>query len=245
MKKPSFFVTKLKYLGPALLGIGLLLLFVSESNRVPTTLEKDLELDETALETALETDQLQTQMSALTKSNPTKEETIHANSSATSFKDILKKQLAEKLDRAKKQYDDQVNSRPIILKKRSYTEIEIANMSTDEFQNILSQTLVNLPTVNDLQKLPNELLHRTPPPILEAGRDLALIKDILNVHPDFIKFAMDFYQTCADNSEAPHAVRALCLTNIMYESKKENQPINLDHYPKEIVELTRLIIDSP
>ena len=108
---------------------------------------------------------------------------------------------------------------------------------------LLKETEFRLPKLTDIKKLPAGVLHHTPPIILQAGRDLGVIKEILKVHESFERVATPFYMTCAKNNEGTTPVRALCLTNLIVIKKKNNQNINLKEFPERLIELSRIITD--
>lgn len=131
----------------------------------------------------------------------------------------------------------------LLVRERVYTEAEINDMSEVEFKALLVETEAKLPTVNDIKKLPAGALHRTPAPVMQAGKDLGLLKEILKVHESYERDAADFYKKCAQTLERPISVKALCLTNLIEIKKKNGEKLNLAAYPTDVVELTRLITD--
>lgn len=131
----------------------------------------------------------------------------------------------------------------LLVRERVYTETEINEMSEVEFKALLVETEAKLPTVSDIKKLPAGALHRTPAPIMQAGKDLGLLKEVLKVHESYERDAVVFYKKCALTAERPISVKALCLTNLIEIKKKNGEKLNLAAYPKDVVELTRLITD--
>lgn len=130
---------------------------------------------------------------------------------------------------------------PLVERERFYTENEINNMTEAEFVELLKTTELSLPKLSDLKELPPGALHTTPAPVLQAGKDLGLLKEILEVHAPYEKHAVGFYEKCAKNSERPTPVRALCLTNLVGLKKKSGEKINIKEYPAQLVELTRMV----
>lgn len=131
----------------------------------------------------------------------------------------------------------------LLVRERVYTEAEINNMSEVEFKALLDETEAKLPTVSDIRKLPPGALHRTPEPVMQAGKDLGLLKEILKVHESYEREAALFYKKCALTKERPMSVKALCLTNLIEIKKKNGEKLNLAAYPSDVVELTKLITD--
>lgn len=131
----------------------------------------------------------------------------------------------------------------LLVRDRVYTEAEINDMSEVQFIALLKETEAKLPTIADIRQLPAGALHRTPAPVMQAGKDLGLLKEVLKVHESYEREAVVFYEKCAKTKERPMAVKALCLTNLIEIKKKNGEKLNLAAYPKEVVELTKLVTD--
>lgn len=132
---------------------------------------------------------------------------------------------------------------PLVAQERYYTEKEIRDMNEESFKLLLADIELRLPKISDLKNIPAEALHRTPEPVLEAGKNLGLVKEILNIHESYGKVAAGFYETCAKSNERPTPVRALCLTNLAELKKKSAQRINIKDYPAQVVDLAKMITD--
>ena len=131
----------------------------------------------------------------------------------------------------------------LLIRERVYTEAEINEMTEMQFIELLKITESKLPTIADIKQLPSGALHHTPAPIMQAGKDLGLLKEVLKVHESYEREALIFYEKCAKLQERPMAIKALCLTNMIQITKKNGKKLNLAAYPKEMIELTKLIID--
>lgn len=162
-----------------------------------------------------------------------------ATSPALKLKEIIAKNLEKKDEMV-----ERVDFAPIVTNERFYTESEISEMSEEKFIELLKDIELKMPKISDFKKLPPGALHRTPAPVIEAGKDLGLIKEILAVHEAYERNAVAFYDRCADNKERPTAVRALCLTNLIILKKKNGEAINLKRFPPDLVDLTRMITDN-
>lgn len=209
--------TLLRFSGLALLILGLVLFSMSKNQK-----NKELELASLDI----------TQEVSLTSSAVEKTE-------KPSLKDLIKKNL----EAQEKSVVENETNKPILLKKRNYSEAEIQRMTIEEFKDLATSTEASLPTISDIRKLPPGALHHVPEPVIQAGRDLGLVKEILAVHPSFTDEANVLYENCSDKDELPQSVRALCLTNLIQNKKAQGEKLNLSLYPKEIVELTKLVID--
>lgn len=131
----------------------------------------------------------------------------------------------------------------LVAAERFYTENEINSMTEEEFQNLVKETERKLPKSSDIKKLPAGALHHTPVPVLQAGKDLGLLKEVLKVHESYDRVAAPFYERCAKNADVPTPVRALCLTNLIQVKKKYSEKINIAEYPNELVELSKMVTD--
>ena len=131
----------------------------------------------------------------------------------------------------------------LLTRELTYTEIEINEMTQTQFVDLLKATELKLPSIADIGKLPAAAVHHTPALIMQAGRDLGFLKEVLKVHESYEKEAAIFYEKCAQTNERPKTIKALCLTNLIEIKKKNNEVINLNKYPKDIVGLSKLIID--
>lgn len=131
----------------------------------------------------------------------------------------------------------------LLVRERVYTEAEINDMTEPQFRELLKETESKLPTIAEIRQLPPGALHRTPAPVMQAGKDLGLLKEVLKVHESYERDAQVFYEKCAKEKVRPMAVRALCLTNYIEIKKKNGEKVNLVAYPTQLVELTKLITD--
>ena len=123
------------------------------------------------------------------------------------------------------------------------TVAEINEMTQSQFVDLLKTTEAKLPTIADIRKLPAAEVHHTPGLIMQAGRELGLIKEILKEHESFYLDASIFYEKCAKSTDRPKSIKALCLTNLIEIKQKNKEALNLDAYPKDLIEMSKLIID--
>lgn len=174
------------------------------------------------------------------KLTPTPKEKDLTETKPRGLRAIFAENLKKQEEMAEKKGPETSN---ILLKERNYTEVEINEMTESEFRDLLKETESKLPTISDIRQLPPGALHYTPAPVMQAGKDLGLLKEILSVHESYEREAVTFYDKCAKTKERPVAIKALCLTNLIEIKKKNGMKINLNSYPKDIVELTKLITD--
>jgi hypothetical protein len=139
----------------------------------------------------------------------------------------------------RKDFDDS----NLLVRERQYTEKEINEMTEDQFAALVKETGLKLPKLSDIKKLPPAALHRTPAPVMQAGKDLGLLKEVLKVHESYEKIAAVMYQSCAKDTERPTPVRALCLTDLIQYKKKIGEKINKADYPATLIDLTKMITD--
>lgn len=155
----------------------------------------------------------------------------------------LKNLIEQNLARQQAQSNDQMSPEIVLQTERLYTEAELLDMTEEQFSVLLKDTEGRLPKLSDIKKIPAEALHRTPPIVLQAGRDLGLIKEILKIHESYERVAAPFYKSCAKNAEGTTPVRALCLTNLIEIKKKNNQEINMSEFPGQIIELSKMVTE--
>lgn len=131
----------------------------------------------------------------------------------------------------------------MLTRERIYTEEEITSMTEEEFKTMLNDTERRLPSKKDIKDLPPGALHHTPGIIVEAGRNLGAIKEVLKAHENYEKIALPFYEKCSMNNEGTTTVRALCLTNLVLIKEKNGEKVNTNSYPQDIVKLSKLVTD--
>jgi hypothetical protein len=165
--------------------------------------------------------------------------TIENKNKTQKLKEIVAQNLAYNQEMVERTDFD--NS--VINQERLYTENEIANMTEKEFENLLKDVSMKLPKLSDIKKIPPQALHRTPPPVLQAGRDLGLIKEIINIHERYEIKTIPFYDECSKNNERPVPVRALCLTNLVIAKKKLGLKFNRQEYAPEILDLAKMVTE--
>lgn len=158
----------------------------------------------------------------------------------SSLKDLIKKNLSKQEEIAQ----NQVGGADLLTKERTFTEAEINEMTEEQFVLLLKDTERKLPKVSDIKQLPPGALHITPPIVIQAGRDLGVIKEILKVHESYERVASPFYKSCAKSEEAVTPVRALCLTNLIEIKKKNGESLNLKEYPDQLVQLSKLVTEN-
>lgn len=131
----------------------------------------------------------------------------------------------------------------LLVRERAYTESEINEMTEAQFVVLVKETELKLPKLSDIKNLPPQALHRTPAPVMQAGKDLGLLKEVIKVHESFDKVAAQLYESCAKDAQRPTPVRALCLTDLILYKKKNGEKINKNDYPATLIDLTKMITD--
>jgi hypothetical protein len=158
---------------------------------------------------------------------------------ASNLKELIKKNL---LKQEAAEIPDPALA-DVLTRERTYTELEINEMTERQFTDLLKDTLRKLPKKSDLKQLPPGALHRTPAIVIQAGRDLGVIKEVLKVHESYERAATPFYKTCAKDETGVTPVRALCLTNLIEIRKKNNEDLNLKEFPNQLVELSKMVTE--
>ncbi len=157
------------------------------------------------------------------------------------LKELIKKSLARQ-----DEYETQAATADqgnVLMRERLFTEAEINEMNEQQFEELLKETERKLPKVSDLKKLPAGALHRTPALVIQAGRDLGVIKEVLKVHESYERVATGFYKSCAKDNEGVTPVRALCLTNLIEIKKKKGESLNLKEFPNQLIELSKMVTE--
>ncbi|MGZ3787585.1 MAG: hypothetical protein ACXVLQ_03640 [Bacteriovorax sp.] len=163
--------------------------------------------------------------------------------SASSSENKLQALIKKNLDKQEEFALNQAGASNALTLERSFTETEINEMSEEQFAALLKDTERKLPKLGDLRSLPAGALHRTPPIVIQAGRDLGVLKEVLKVHESYERVAAPFYQTCAKSQDGVTAVKALCLTNLIEIKKKNGEALNLKEFPKQIIELAKMVTE--
>lgn len=132
----------------------------------------------------------------------------------------------------------------MLANERIYTQSELDHMTRAEFQHTLLDIKRKLPKLSEIKKIPDAALHHTPSLVLKAGRDISVVAEVTALHPEYEIDALNFYDACARNPQGVTTVKALCLTNIIEINNKNKQTTDLSIYPKEIVDLSRMVIEN-
>lgn len=131
----------------------------------------------------------------------------------------------------------------LLVRERVYTELEIFDMTEAQFVLLVKETELKLPKLSDIKNLPPQALHRTPAPVMQAGKDLGLLKEVIKAHESYEIVAAQLYESCAKDAQRPTPVRALCLTDLIQYKKKTGEKINKADYPATLLDLTKMITD--
>ncbi|MFA6237630.1 MAG: hypothetical protein WC635_09920 [Bacteriovorax sp.] len=156
---------------------------------------------------------------------------------------VLKTVIQQNLEKQQAMPLPKDSTEIVLQSERVYTEQELGEMSEEQFVSLLKDIELRLPKLSDIKQLPAGALHRTPPAVIQAGRELGLIKEILKMHESYENMAAPFYKSCAKNNHGTTPVRALCLTNLIEIKKKKGQNLDTAEYPNQIVELSRMVTD--
>ena len=136
-----------------------------------------------------------------------------------------------------------INTSSLLTAERIYTEAEIKNTTALQFEEMLKDTELKLPSKKEIKEIPAGALHHTPELIMEAGRNLGALKEVLKFHPEYEPKVIPVYLKCAHDNDHPTPVRALCLTNLIEISKRHQMQLNLLEFPNEVVDLTKIVTD--
>ena len=154
---------------------------------------------------------------------------------------ILKNIIANNLAKQNAAAEAGISNQNVLTAERIYTEQEINTMTEEQFIELTKDTELRLPKLSDIKKIPPGALHHTPALIIQAGRDLGVLKEVLKVHKSYERVALPFYKSCAIKLETPMPIRALCLTNLIEIKKNNNENLNLKEFPDSLIELSRMV----
>lgn len=129
----------------------------------------------------------------------------------------------------------QVKTVPI---QRKLTQKQKTAIET--FREQAQSILDRLPYQEDLQKLEDNQVHSIPQSLLQTGRDLGKLKELVLMYPDFQEMQQEakiFYKDCADQEGYPTSIRSLCLFNRLQLARNHNENFDLSSYPPEIKKL--------
>lgn len=124
----------------------------------------------------------------------------------------------------------------------NFSNETIQHLNMEDFKAIITKTDEELPKIKDIQKLSDEELHHTPGLLIEAGRALGNIKQILSQRDDLVDEGLKFYDRCARSRELSTPVRSLCLTNFINYKKEKGENYNLSGINSDVIRLTKEVI---
>lgn len=110
----------------------------------------------------------------------------------------------------------------------------------DQFKRQGEEVLAKLPYREDLQQLNDGQVHKIPESLLQTGRELGQLKELVIRYPDFKELqieAKSFYKNCADEEGYPTSIRSLCLFNRLQLAKNSGEIFDISPYPLEIKQL--------
>jgi len=120
------------------------------------------------------------------------------------------------------------------------SELSIDDLTVETFTQLTEKIFADMPLRNDLQNLKSSgEAHHYPEPVIRAGHQLGLLKEILVKRPEFEEQGAVFYQKCASEEKAITSVRALCLTNLAKYKATHGEMIDMSKYPERVVELAQ------
>lgn len=153
------------------------------------------------------------------------------------------KQQEEKQEQQEQPPGEQPKDRPSaqlnkvpIQRKLSQKQKKAIERFREQAQSILDR----LPYQEDLQKLEDNQVHSIPQSLLQTGRDLGKLKELVLMYPDFQELQKEaklFYKDCADQEGYPTSIRSLCLFNRLQLARNHNENFDLSAYPPEIKKL--------
>ena len=116
--------------------------------------------------------------------------------------------------------------------------VKVANEEPGpELKSELEKVTAALPTLASLKRMKEEdVAHRAPHQVVEAGAALGDLAEYLDRHPSEFKSATPFYANCALNETLLPSARALCLNTLQKKPAEWAQGVkeSLERVPDEI-----------
>jgi len=156
--------------------------------------------------------------------------------------EAVKQEKAEETGISSKIKLNEMESPPqkVALAHNSEIVLNIDDLTVETFTVLTDKTLKEMPLKSDLQNLKSsDEAHHYPEPVIRAGQQLGLIKEILVKRPELEEQGAVFYQKCASEDKAITSVRALCLTNLAKYKATRGEMIDMSKYPERVVELAQ------
>jgi hypothetical protein len=116
-----------------------------------------------------------------------------------------------------------------------------------QFQDQRDDLIKHLPLVSDLQKLDDGEAHHITPGLLQTGKRLSRLKELVLKYPKVKPLqeeANEFYETCAGDSEFPTSIRSLCLFSRLQLAKNREESFDISPYPLEIKQMVMELAPS-
>ncbi len=111
--------------------------------------------------------------------------------------------------------------------------------STPSFSQLTEKVQAELPRTEELRRLSAEDAHGMPLQLREAGRRLGEVSQALHANPALVDEGLKFYRQCAQRSEIPDSLRALCFANLRNLSQASGKPefFQAGDYPEGVRKL--------
>jgi hypothetical protein len=88
------------------------------------------------------------------------------------------------------------------------------SMDADDFRALTESAKKEIPTIVQIQALPEEAVHHMPAALIRAGKILGHVAQALHDNPELASVAEGFYGDCASQGNYPDSVRALCFADL-------------------------------
>jgi len=118
-------------------------------------------------------------------------------------------------------------------------------ITLQEFTATTQQTLRSLPNRGQIAQLSEAEVQHTPMLVVQAGRKLGQILEMLDAHPELAQQGARFYTDCALQANGVTTIRALCLANLRELSRKHQMPLpsEVENLPAQVKKLADLAND--
>jgi hypothetical protein len=120
------------------------------------------------------------------------------------------------------------------------SNLEMRKMDSQTWESylMLTQNYFPLPTKEHLGPVSKTLT--LPPTLLETGRRFREMRRIVNLRPEFLLEAYEFFSQCTENKEILETVNTICLGHAWSLARDHQLPFEKERFPKHWLELASL-----
>lgn len=161
----------------------------------------------------------------------------HVKQSVQEEQSLSAKNLQKGLEGA----EPKVSQEDKIPHRKVYTELQEKDSKVIiQFQDQRDELIREMPLVTDLQRLEDGQAHHITPGLLETGKRISRLKQLVLSYPELKPLqneANQFYESCAGDDDFPTSIRSLCLFSRLQLAKNRKEKFDIAPYPLEIKQM--------